>query len=108
MPKQTNAATAGLMLLAAGEVPNFLAGMLPSLMTINRFAAEEVDRQALRRGEVMGAALALMVGFGASLAASNVLPFVATVIVLVIMLISYEHAIRNAGKNPNLTPINQQ
>lgn len=97
-------ATVGLMLLAAGEVPNFLAGMLPSLMTIQRFGADDLDRKALRRGEVFGSVLALGVGWGATLAAGSPLPLVSTAVVLVIMLGLYEHAIRNP--RPDAQPIN--
>jgi hypothetical protein len=93
-------------LLAAGEVPNFLAGMLPSLMTIQRFGADEQDRAALRRGELAGSALALAVGVGASLAAGSPLPAAATVIILVAMLMLYEHAIANP--RPDAAPINDQ
>lgn len=101
-----SAATAGLALLAASEVPNFLAGMMPSLMTIQRFGADEYDRAALRRGEVLGGALALVVGVGASLVADNPAPAVATVAILAVMLVMYEHAIRNP--RPDAAPINQQ
>lgn len=96
--------TIGLALLAAGEVPNFLAGMLPSLMTIRRFGAEELDRKALRQGELIGSALALAVGLGAAMAAKSAAPAWATVVVLVIMLAMYESAIRNP--HPNAVPIN--
>jgi hypothetical protein len=97
-------ATVGLALLAAGEVPNFLAGMLPSLMTIRRFGADEMDKKALRQGEVAGSILALMVGVGASYASNNPAPAIATVIILVIMLFMYESAIRNP--HPDAKPIN--
>lgn len=102
--KPMTAATVGLALLAAGEVPNFLAGMLPSLMTIRRFGADEMDRQALRSGEVAGSVLALGVGVGASLAANDATPAIATVVILGIMLCMYEHAIRNP--HPDAKPIN--
>ncbi len=97
-------ATVGLALLAAGEVPNFLAGMLPSLMTIRRFGADEMDKQALRQGEVAGSILALMVGVGASYAANDPTPAIATIVILVIMLFMYENAIRNP--HPGAKPIN--
>lgn len=100
------ATTVGLMLLAASEVPNFLAGMLPSLMTIKRFGATEEDRATLRRGEVAGSALALAVGAGASLVAGSPLPLAATLAILVVMLWLYEDAIRNP--HPDARPINEQ
>ena len=97
-------AAAGLMLLAAGEVPNFLAGMLPSLLTIKRFGADDGDRAALRRGEIAGSALSMMVGVGASLAADSWLPLLSVLIILGIMLYMYEEAIRNP--HPDSMPIN--
>lgn len=96
--------TAGLMLLAAGEVPNFMAGMLPSLMTIKRFGATAEDRAALRKGEVAGAALSLGVGIGASLVADSWLPLMSTVVILGIMVYMYEDAISNP--HPDAMPIN--
>lgn len=104
MADRLTPADVGLALLAAGEVPNFLAGMLPSLMTIQRFGADDQDRAALRRGELAGSALALSVGIGAALAANNPVPAYATAIVLVVMLALYEHAIRNP--RPDAQPIN--
>lgn len=103
---EMTASEVGLMLLAASEVPNFLAGMLPSLMTIRRFGAEDADREALRQGEVAGSALALAVGAGASLVANSWLPFLATAVTLAVMLAMYEHAIRNP--HPDAVPISQQ
>ncbi|MBS0175745.1 MAG: hypothetical protein JSR64_17035 [Nitrospira sp.] len=102
------AAAAGLMLLAAGEVPNFLAGMLPSLMTIRRFGADQEDRDTLRRGEIAGSALSIMVGVGASLAADSWLPLLSVLVILGIMLYMYEEAIRNphAGAKPINDPGN--
>jgi hypothetical protein len=100
------AATIGLALLAASEVPNFMAGMLPSLMTIRRFGADEGDRKALRRGEVAGVILSMGVAFGASLAAGSPLPFVAALVVLAILLYMYEDAMRNPA--PDAVPINHQ
>lgn len=104
MADDFSASTIGLMLLSASEVPNFLAGMLPSLMTIKRFGATQEDRDTLRRGEVAGSALSLMVGAGASLAAKSWLPMLATLGILGIMLFMYEEAIRNP--HVDAVPIN--
>lgn len=98
------ASTVGLALLAASEVPNFLAGMLPSLMTIRRFGADDLDRTALRQGEILGGSLALIVGVGASLVAQDPAPAVATIVILGVMLVMYEYAIRNP--HPDAKPIN--
>lgn len=95
-----------LALLAAAEVPNFMAGLLPSLMTIRRFGAEDADRKALRQGEVLGGTLSLVVGVGASLASHSWLPFAATMVVLVVLLFSYETAIRNP--HADARPIDDQ
>lgn len=97
---------ASLMLLAAGEVPNFLAGMLPSILTIKRFGSDDEDRAALRRGEVAGAGLSIMVGVGASLAADSWLPLLSVSVILGLMLYMYEEAIRNP--HPDNMPISDK
>lgn len=99
-------ALAGLAIMAAAEVPNFLAGLLPSTMTIGRFAADPVDRGRLRRSEIVGSALAIGVGVGASLVGGHPLPFVLTLGVLVVLLYEYERAIRSARVSGNAVPIN--
>ena len=104
--KTYSAETVGLALLAAGEVPNFLAGMMPSLMTIQKFTADDGARASLRRGDLAGGALALAVGIGATLAAGSPLPLVMTTATLAVMLALYEHAIRNPDQHAQ--PINEQ
>ncbi len=88
------------MLLAAAEVPNFLAGLLPSTMTIRTFAADPEQVRSLRRSELIGAALAAAVGVGASLVARSLWPALATALVLAVLLREYEAAIRNPIERP--------
>jgi len=99
---------AGLAIMAAAEVPNFLAGMLPSTMTIGRFAAEPEDRMRLRRGELVGGALAVTVGVGASLIAESAVPFILTMAVLGVLIYEYERAIRLAQESGTARPISDQ
>lgn len=101
-------AVAGLAIMAAAEVPNFLAGMLPSTMTIGRFAAEPEDRMRLRRGELVGGALGVSVGVAASLIGGSPVPFILTLTVLVILIYEYERAIRLAQQSGTAAPINAQ
>jgi hypothetical protein len=109
MADATALAVAGLALMAASEVPNFLAGLLPSTMTIGRFAAEPQDRLRLRRSEIVGSALAVGVGVGVSLVANHPAPFIMVLIVLAIMIYEYERAIRGAmAPGSGAVPINQQ
>ncbi len=100
------ATAAGFFLLSAAEVPNFLAGMMPSLMTIRRFNADERDTGTLRVGEALGTALALAVGVGASLIAHSWWPLVGTMAALVFLIVSYEWAIRSPHEDAQ--PINMQ
>lgn len=100
------AALAGLSIMAAAEVPNFLAGLLPSTMTIGRFAADPVDRASLRRSEFVGSGLAVAVGVGASLIARSPLPLILTLGVLAVLLYEYERAIRRAADSGRAVPIN--
>jgi hypothetical protein len=99
-------ALAGLSIMAAAEVPNFLAGLLPSTMTIGRFAADPVDRARLRRSELVGSGLAVAVGVGASLIGRSPLPLVLTLLVLAVLLHEYERAIRGAKDSGRAVPIN--
>ncbi len=92
----------GFTLTSVSEVPNFLAGLLPSLMTIGRFAADPEDRAKLRRGEVIGMTLA----FGTALGLTFILksndapywwlPLAGTAIVGGVLLYEYESAIAKA------------
>lgn len=108
MATQEQLAIAGLAIMAAAEVPNFLAGMLPSTMTIGRFAAEPEDRMRLRRGELVGGALGVSVGVAASLIAGSPVPFILTMTVLVILIYEYERAIRLAQQSGTAAPISDQ
>lgn len=89
----------GLAILAAAEVPNFLAGMMPSLMTIRTFADDPEQIRALRRGEAVGSALALGVGLGASMVSESPVPFLASGAVLAVLLYEYERAMREPITN---------
>jgi hypothetical protein len=55
--------------------------------------------RALRRGEVVGSALSLSVGLGASLVADSPAPFLACSGVLVVLLYEYEKAMREPISN---------
>lgn len=90
----------GLVILSASEVPNFLAGMMPSLFTIKTFAGDPEKVAALRRGEVVGGTMALAVGAGASLVAKSWAPIVACTATLAVLLYEYEKAIREPISNP--------
>jgi hypothetical protein len=105
---QQKIAMLGLGIMAAAEVPNFLAGMLPSTMTIGRFAAEPADRLRLRRGEVVGGALSVSVGIAASLIGESPMPFLLTMVVLAVLIYEYERAIRLAQAEGTAQPINAQ
>ena len=96
--KPSDAETWGLTLLAMSEVPNFLAGMAPSLFTLQHFTDKsEADRVAAResmhRAYVVGGGLSLTVGAGASLVSGSWLPVVACAIVLVVLVLQYELAL---------------
>ena len=97
---------AGVCLLAASEVPNFLAGALPSFMTIGRFAAEPEDVKRLRDGEVWAAVPIIAVGAGTSLVFKNYWPMAVTAAVAVYYYIGYERHIRNPS--PKAEPINEE
>ena len=90
----------GLVLLSASEVPNFMAGLLPSLFTIGTFSDDPEKVALLRRGELVGSALSLAVGVGASLVAKSWAPAIACGATLAVLLYEYERAIRNPIAEP--------
>jgi hypothetical protein len=90
----------GLVILAVSEVPNFLAGVLPSLFTIRTFSDDPEKVKALRHGELVGGVMSLTVGAGASLVSGSAVPFVACAGTLAIFLYQYEHAIANPISEP--------
>lgn len=90
----------GLVILAVSEVPNFLAGVLPSLFTIRTFSDDPEKVRALRHGELVGGLMSLAVGAGASLVSRSMVPFVACAATLGIFLYQYEQAIANPISQP--------
>jgi hypothetical protein len=97
---------AGACLLAASEVPNFLAGALPSFMTIGRFAASEEDVSRLRDGEVWASVPIIAVGVGASLVFESYWPALVTAVTALYYYMGYERHIRNPSSNAQ--PINSE
>jgi hypothetical protein len=83
----------GLALLVAADAAGFLSGMLPSLFTIQKFNAGDEARASIYRGMIIGNALTLVVGAGASMASSSGLPFAAAVATLVVLDAAYLHAL---------------
>ena len=84
----------GAILVAFGA-PNNYSGLLPSKMTIARFAADESDRVRLRQGMAVASALTLAEAIGASLVFRSWLPLLMTVAVSGVLIWQYEDAIRN-------------
>lgn len=104
MPKKPNAEEVGAIILVATSMPNFYSGLLPSKMTISRFANSDFDRIRLRQGlavaSVMSAAEAIAVGF----MFDSYLPVLAGFAVMGVLIWQYEDAIRNP--HPENMPIN--
>lgn len=86
---------AGACLLAASEVPNFLAGALPSFMTIKKFAADQESVRTLRFAELFAAPPVAAVGLGAALVFGSWWPAVVTAVTAAYYYAGYELHIRN-------------
>ena len=100
------AGAAGLFILAMGEVPNYYSGLLPSLMTIRRFSADDRDTSTLRLAMVGASGFAALVGIGASLISGSPWPILGTLLAMGFLVFGYEWAIRNP--HDDATPINRQ
>jgi hypothetical protein len=99
-----SAQTWGLTLLAMSEVPNFLAGMAPSLYTLQHMTGKSAEhgqeaRASMMRAYVVGGSLSLAVGAGASLVSRSWLPILGTVAVFVVLVAQYEWALTNPHEN---------
>ena len=95
-----DAEVAGLAMLAAGDAASMLSGVNPSLFTIRTFrsagtAQAAFTQQDIRMGMGLGSALALVVGFGATLASKSWWPTLVTLITLAVLDGAYEAALRN-------------
>lgn len=88
----------GLAIQVASNVPNNLAGLAPSLITIRRVAGSphpEEDLRSLRQAEFIGTAVSLADAIGASLLVKTFMPLIWTSAMLVIYITAYEHAARH-------------
>lgn len=97
---------AGACLLAASEVPNFLAGALPSFMTIKKFAADEEAVKTLRYAELFALPPVVAVGLGAALVFGSWWPALVTGVTAAYYYAGYEKHIRNPSGQA--VPINEQ
>jgi hypothetical protein len=102
--KKFDSELAGAAILVATSMPNFYSGLLPSKMTISRFAHSDFDRMRLRQGiavaTVMGVAESVAIGF----MFESWVPVVAGLAVVGVLVWQYEDAIRNP--HPENEPIN--
>lgn len=96
----------GIALLMASTIPNNYTGVLPSGMTIRRFAAADEDREELRRGMWQGTIISFVEIAGATIVAGSFLPLVAGVLVMAYYLWYYVTALLNP--HPSAVPIDQQ
>lgn len=90
-----DAETMGLAALASGDAAAFLSGVNPSLFTIRTFQNDWGTSGDIRVGMILGNALALAVGFGATLVSQSWWPFVFTLSVAAVLDAAYEWALRN-------------
>ncbi len=89
----------GLAVLSAGDAAAFLSGVNPSLFTIRTFrtdwASGSQTANDIHIGMMIGNALALSVGFAATLVTSSWWPFMFAVACAGALDIAYEWALRS-------------
>jgi hypothetical protein len=99
-----NAELAGATILVATSMPNFYSGLLPSKMTISRFAASDFDRRRLREGLAVATAMSVAEAVAIAFIFDSWVPFVAGMAVAGVLVWQYEDAIANP--HPENMPIN--
>ena len=102
--KKVDAELAGGTILVATSMPNFYSGLLPSKMTISRFANSDFDRARLRQGIVVASAMSAAEAVAISFMFDSWLPAIAGFAVMGVLIWQYEDAIRNP--HPENMPIN--
>lgn len=89
----------GIAVLSAGDAAAFLSGVNPSLFTIRTFRGDWASQQQtssdIHTGMIIGNALALAVGFAATLVTESWWPFLFTVACAGALDASYEWALRS-------------
>jgi hypothetical protein len=85
---------AALTLLALAEVPQVMSAFLPSPTTAYQGGAHPKRVEWLRRGEIVGSAVALAIAVAIWRLTGSAFPMIGAVIVLAIFLYEYERAIR--------------
>ena len=91
---QNAASTITLSLVVAAETRNFFTFNLPPVSEIQH-SDKYYDPRDIRSGEILGASLALGVGFAVAVLAKDPLPLVMSGLISAGMIASYEHAIRH-------------
>ncbi len=98
----TKAAVAGTILVVDG-IPNLYSGLLPSMFTISSpffhdQAAREGNVRRIRQGEAIATAMSLAMIFAAAELFDSGLPILFGLIMIGILLASYEYALRNPSR----------
>lgn len=90
---------AGISALVAGDAASFLSALNPSIFTIRTFsgqwASNDETSQDIWRGIVIGAALALLVGFGGSSITQSYWPVISVIVMLFILSAAYVWSLKN-------------
>lgn len=95
---------AGAAILVATSMPNFYSGLLPSKMTISRFAHSDFDRMRLRQGIAVATAMGVAESVAIGFMFESWVPVWAGMAVVAVLIWQYEDAIRNP--HPENEPIN--
>lgn len=90
---------AGATLLVISEVPNFLAGALPSFMTIKKFAADEEAVQTLRYAEAFALVPIAASGVGITFIFGSWWPLLLAGVTAIYYYYGYEKHIRNPSQD---------
>ena len=88
-----------IAVLVAAEVPNFYAGLLPSEMTIKRFAAKEEDKKTLLSSMMTASIEAAFFVAAASYAAQSFVPVVLGGAMMGLSIWRYSSSIANPHKD---------
>jgi len=106
MATKMDAELAGATILVATSMPNFYSGLLPSKMTISRFAHSDFDRMRLRQGIAVATAMGIAESVAIGFMFESWVPVMGGLAVIAVLIWQYEDAIRNP--HPENMPIDHE
>jgi hypothetical protein len=92
---------AGLFLMSLGSAFEVLSAMMSSPWTIENVGGDASRARSAMKYTYLGLGMALCIGAGASLLTATIWPLLGVILISIVMICVYRHAIATAQKQGN-------